>query len=365
MNNPEQSSQSEQRIGAESLPQSSFSPHSVKEPACTLVVPGFNERVVRANAQIAPGISRLLSRANRVSTAHAGYEDALLTAIGHQLPSRAELPAAQCSYIADFNETALAGCVRCDPVFLRADRDHARLTPPDALAITSDEADALCRTLNEHFAEDGLQFLVGKKNRWYVVPSQPPYNNSALDAAPMSQAAGRDVALYLPRDKASACWRGLANEVQMLLHAHPVNDTRAAAGQPPVNALWFWGGGALGKPVARMPRRVFTDTAFGVGLSRLSGFTAYPITDSKAVLSAADPGAIGRGLVIVDTRILEHLLIGDEMAAATHAARLCNSTVERVRRLLLKGSIKQLVIDTCDGEALLLSRWDLFRFWVR
>ena len=364
MNNPEQSSRAAKADSGHSYDQLRSLAETVREPVCTLIVPGFNERMA-TSAQIAPGITRLLARATRVATPHSGYEDALLAALGHEPVSRNDMPAAQCSYITDFNETAALGCVRADPVFLRADRDHARLMPPDALSITPAEADALCATLNEHFAEDGLQFLVGKKNRWYVVASEPPYAITALDAAPMSQAAGRDVAHYLPRDKASACWRGLANEVQMLLHAHPVNQVREGEGMPPVNALWFWGAGTLQPPANPRPRRVFTDTAFGVGLARLSGITAYPLQESLAVLSNADTGAIGQGVVIVDSNILEGLLSGDDTAASAHLSHVCNTLLERARKLLLQGRFTHVVLDSCDGQALVMSRWSLFKFWVR
>ena len=56
---------------------------------------------------------------------------------------------------------------------------------------------------------------------------------------------GGVVSVHLPIDRATAHWRRLSNEVQMLLHDHPVNLRRQQAGQVPVNALWFWGGGAL------------------------------------------------------------------------------------------------------------------------
>jgi hypothetical protein len=42
-----------------------------------------------------------------------------------------------------------------------------------------------------------------------------------------------------------APWRHAINEAQMVLHAHPVNQARQAAGQPVVNSLWPWGGGRL------------------------------------------------------------------------------------------------------------------------
>src|SRR3546814_1648462 len=40
-------------------------------------------------------------------------------------------------------------------------------------------------------------------------------------------------------------WRVLLGEAQVVLHNHPRNARRAEQGRPPVNSLWFWGGGVL------------------------------------------------------------------------------------------------------------------------
>jgi hypothetical protein len=40
-------------------------------------------------------------------------------------------------------------------------------------------------------------------------------------------------------------WRTRMNEIQMLLHDHPVNQAREARGERAINGLWCWGGGKL------------------------------------------------------------------------------------------------------------------------
>ena len=42
--------------------------------------------------------------------------------------------------------------------------------------------------------------------------------------------------------------RMLLNEVQVLLHQHPLNAARQTRGLPPVNSVWFWGAGRLPAP---------------------------------------------------------------------------------------------------------------------
>ena len=48
----------------------------------------------------------------------------------------------------------------------------------------------------------------------------------------------------MPTGEDAPAWRARLNEAQMLLHAHPVNAEREAAGLPAVASIWWWGGGA-------------------------------------------------------------------------------------------------------------------------
>jgi hypothetical protein len=98
----------------------------------------------------------------------------------------------------------------------------------------------------------------------------------------------------------------------MLLHAHPVNQARGAAGRPQVNSLWPWGGGRLpelgddsvgtkphdalwsGDPVARGIARLLEIKSTGLP----AGFSG---TTSRAPLALFDaleqPARVGDGVV--------------------------------------------------------------------
>ncbi len=69
--------------------------------------------------------------------------------------------------------------------------------------------------------------------------------NRAIDCStqPPDAAVGRNVHDYMPAGRDGARIRSLMNEVQMLLHEHPVNQRRERAGQLPVNGWWIWGFG--------------------------------------------------------------------------------------------------------------------------
>ncbi len=63
---------------------------------------------------------------------------------------------------------------------------------------------------------------------------------SQLESFPPSFLANRNASAYLPDGEDSGQLRRLMTELQMLLHAHPVNEERERLGKLPVNSLWFW-----------------------------------------------------------------------------------------------------------------------------
>jgi hypothetical protein len=48
-------------------------------------------------------------------------------------------------------------------------------------------------------------------------------------------------------------------EAQMTLHGHPLNAAREAAGQRPINSVWFWGCGAM--PTRALPASLSLDAS--------------------------------------------------------------------------------------------------------
>ncbi len=131
--------------------------------------------------------------------------------------------------------------LRADPVYLHLNIDQLVLTDPRDLALTADAAKALCASLNAHFRADGLELLAPAPDRWYLRLEREP----ALHTTALGRVIGQGIQPHLPSGPEAARWRSIMNEAQMLLFEHPVNQAREAEGLPPVNSLWFWGGGFL------------------------------------------------------------------------------------------------------------------------
>jgi len=130
--------------------------------------------------------------------------------------------------------------LKADPVTLVPGRTNVSLAGRVS-DLAQDEADELLTALNAHFHDDGLVFVAPRPDTWLAHIDAAP----ALVTTPLARAQRSELALELPRGDDGARWRRWQDEIQMLLHGHPVNAAREARGAPPVNAVWFWGGGRL------------------------------------------------------------------------------------------------------------------------
>ena len=196
---------------------------------------------------------------------------------------------------ADGGDPGDAYWLRCDPVHLRTQRGRLLLAESSKFAPTPDEASALIATLNAHFAQDGLAFRASRPGRWYLRVQHPP----ALTTQALPDVAGGDIDCYLPTGDDSLQWHRMINEMQMLLHAHPVNQARETAGQPAINSVWLWGGGV--KPTARgRPfTNVWSDEALAPALAVTSGIPARPLPENAIPLIGTAAGHARQQLAVL------------------------------------------------------------------
>ena len=192
-----------------------------------------------------PALQKLLGRGRHEILEPVSLEQLLYLSFAKQDPAHPALDDAPIAPISACFDGLGPGCwLRADPVHLNLQRDQLLLA---GVRVASAEAAALCASLNMHFAGQGIEFLAPHPQRWYLRLSELP----RMRTTPLSQALGGDVRGMLPSGEEAAHWHRLSNEIQMLLHAHPVNEARVARGEPVINSLWFWGGGCdtlLAKP---------------------------------------------------------------------------------------------------------------------
>jgi hypothetical protein len=322
------------------------------------------------------------------------------------VPGAADAPIATIS--AAFDGLA-AGCwLRADPVNLNLQRDQLLL---NGVQVGSDEAAALCASLNVHFSGQGMEFFAPHPQRWYVRLDTLPQ----MRTMPVSQVIGGDVRGALPSGADAPGWHQLFNEIQMLLHAHTLNETREAKGDVPINSVWFWGGGCdtllikplatrLGEPTTPAKSLVMAKPAdcgnsrqaaatvpeedtvanWGGGSDVVSLQENFQSVSSDDVLAEMFATAAGVPFsawnkqwraedcngkqLLVWTGLSSALQRGDLAAWRTALQDFENSYAQPLWQALRSGEIAQLQLDILGGDSIRrvwLTRGDAWAFWRR
>jgi hypothetical protein len=234
--------------------------------------------------------------------------------------------------------------LRADPVSLLLQRDSFGLMEAPQ-ALQAEQARQLAASLNAHFAVDGMQFHVAAPHRWYLRLADQP----DLRTHPLSTVLQRDIQPFLPSGADGLHWHRQLNELQMLLHAHPVNAALEELGALPVNSVWLWGGGELRRG-SGTPFHVWADEPLARGLALAHGNRLAPLPASmQEWLGSADDTAAHLAVLPELSPQLER----DWLAPLIDAVR--NGRIGRVT-LHLAG-------DNCRSYS--LTARDFLKFWRR
>jgi hypothetical protein len=144
--------------------------------------------------------------------------------------------------------TAQAWAV-AQPVHLTPGLDHVRIGPLADAMPTAAEAEQLAATVRAHFAGDVFDLVDFVDGAW-LVRCVEPIDCVTHDPAAL---AGHDIHDYLPAGRDGTRMRSRMNEIQMVLHEHPVNERRTNTRATAINALWLWGFGPLDAAPAALP----------------------------------------------------------------------------------------------------------------
>ena len=223
-----------------------------------------------------------LRRADRVDEGAAGY----LGGLGEFFDGvTGNLPAAAITREYLVGDAADTCWLAADPAWVQPDMTGARLLACGQLQLDMAAAQALAEPLYPVFAEAGMQLLVSTPDHWHLqLPSGLPL--PAFDAP--EQAMGEDLAQHLPPGAEGRPWRVLLNEIQILLHQHPLNAQRRARGLAPVNSLWLWGGGRLPGSLRSSVAGVISDDLLLCALAARAD--VVQLARTPQTIAAARPG---------------------------------------------------------------------------
>lgn len=227
----------------------------------------------------APALETLIARGHMQTCPAEGVEAALCHSLG--IPRQQDWPIAPIALEADGGKAGDAYWLRADPVHLRVMRDRIVLADSRALNLTQQESDVLADAIGAHFGST-LQPRALQPAHWYIKLANAP----RLQTTPLAIAAGRDIQPLMPQGEDALQFRSMLNEVQMLLHAHPVNQIREQRGELAVNALWLWGGGIKPAPSNQPSVTLYTQDRANAFLATRYGARVDTETDVSAALKS-------------------------------------------------------------------------------
>jgi hypothetical protein len=265
--------------------------------------------------------------------------------LGLSEASGLHLPAAR---LLSEGQSDSSGIVCADPIHLQADRDTAKLLPAEMLNITDEEADGLLKDINEFLKADDFTLFRIKDRGWFLLGMDA----SSLASFPPSFLANRNASAYMPEGEGSGQWRRLMTELQMLLHAHPINERREQLGKLPINSLWFWGGAA---PYSE--EGVLEDSAESASTPIGTVFADDEFSRAACAqfqvpcrsLNEFDPMHCENALV-VDTRIAKAIFARDESGMHRVIEQINQGWLEPISQRINSGEVQELLIVNEDGD---------------
>jgi len=326
----------------------------------TLLIPGLLGPVAGSLPPelTLPELSKLLSH-SRFSPAGNDYLHTLFEQF--RCDGEGALPVAAASYAFD----APAGTAQSDGYLLRADPVHLRaelsglfLFDNRMLNVQPDEAGALIEVINAEYGSEGIRLEVGSGERWYLqLPHAPGLETIALE-----QMVGLDINNALPRGSEAARWHRWLNEVQMMIHDHPVNHRREAEGRPTINSLWLWGGGAVPNPQPRF-NGVWSSCSVARGLARLASVADQPLPESFDIWYQQIAGG-GHQLIAIDS-LRGAVRYGDGEEWLEQLLQIEGQWLRPLAARVASGEIERVTLDSCGAGRFTIGRSDHWHFWRR
>lgn len=320
-----------------------------------------------------PAIETLFAKSLRTKDESKGVEDWLCKSFS--VEKQQDIPVAPLTLLADKaggTETGDGYWLRADPVHLRVEHEQVLLADSRTFSISLEEACQFAEVINKHFAEDDLSPSSGIDNRrklislvplcadrWYLYMQNIPLIQTHL----LSETAAKNINDRFPHGTEEMFWKGILNEIQMLLYEHPLNQAREERGDLAINGIWFWGGGVIPKFVTSTYAHVWSNDVFPRSLAMACGadYTELPLNFG----SLQQQNKSGKHLVFLDS-LHGKFEYGDAYGWRESLKDLEKEWFEPVLNMLKKNAINQVTIITINkGVAINFSitKNNLYKFW--
>ena len=333
---------------------------------CHLLIPGlfppFRPETRNALRDLSlPALATLLARGSQKTLPDDSMDAWLCRTFG--VEKQHDWPVAAFTLLADGGNPGGDFWLLAEPVHLQLQRDRLVLVDAGNLDITQEEANSLTAALNEHFSDEGLNFFPTRSSHWHLRLTHPPAH---LETHSLETAIGRNIRNILPGGPDGKRWHSILNEVQMLLHHHPVNEAREQRGLLPVNSIWPWGGGVLPAKLTTHFAHIWAGNGLARGLAITTETPCGNVPETAMEwLPAAQVGS--QHLVVLDT-LRTPALYGDVHRWRESLMRLEKDWLAPLRQALSRDKISRLtlyVFDSGQARSFSVSRADLWKIWLR
>jgi len=321
-----------------------------------------------AAARQLPALQRYLSRSNRVSTAAANFTDLLFELFPVKvtevsLASTHDKPVAALNCFLQQEIKANHWYMRADPVCILPNRDHLELLGNRFLNIEPDEAQQFIEAINRVYTDTDWTLRSINASRW-VIEQEQPIN---VSTTALNDAIGADMNRCLPRGPDARRWQALMNELQMMLHTHPVNQQRTVKGLYPVNSLWIWGSGQLPVSIQHEGQQCYTQcwssSARALALAKLCDVRRrdIPLTGAEWLKQTDQHG---QHLVVFDEPDTAEVLADPEYGWLA-LTEFEENWMRTLMTALHEGKINHLSLVSDQGKSYHLTRAMDKRWWRR
>jgi len=306
-----------------------------------------------------PGLARLARFAT--ATPHAAsWRGWLARWLGHAELANAP-PASIVALTVSAAQIAAAQSVwLAQPLHLLASVHGVHLPPQGLLRLAQAEQLELARSFATTFAASGYGLIPLATGAFLLTAPSVPGEVHTADPA---ECAGATLSEALPQGPGAGSLRRVGVEIEMWLHAQPLNVARERAGALPISALWLWGGGppwaARARRGAAADRHVLSDDPYVQGLAQLAGAPSGPLPESLQ----AQP--------LESARVLAQLPVAPPVRAehepgslAPALERLDREWVAPAAAAVARGELAELTL-VSERSALSLTAHSSLKLWRR
>ena len=247
------------------------------------------------------------------------------------------------------------------PLHLIAGLSRVYLDHRGVLALSAAERGQLAARFAGTFGSSGYSLTPLPSGEFLLqTPGVAP-----LPTVEPARCIGSDLVQALPQGVAAAALRRLVAEIEMWLHAQPLNEARQQRREPPVTTLWPWGAEGQKLPLAAAATPGQLPLAFGrdawlEGVWHLGGEAcrAPPARLDEVLVEARAPRAVLVAPVAAQLQGSPH------SSAAEALARLDERLIAPALAALRRGRLARTTLILNDVRVT-LGRTSRFKLWRR